>query len=210
MTPQFFFPKESAFSSLFKSIAANIVEISSLLKEFSEKFSDAEQFKKQAKDIEHHADATTRAAIELLNTSFITPFDREDIHYLVHELDDIIDILEDLLRNIYLYNLAKAPPALPQFAEFIVESSYAIQKLVEKYLDPPHYTPEAAALKQRLYTLENEADRVFTNAIKELFQKVKDPIELIKQKDILEGLETVMDKYLSVGNTIENIIVKSR
>ncbi|MDO8523849.1 MAG: DUF47 family protein, partial [bacterium] len=198
MTPRFFFPKESAFSSLFKDIAADIVEVSSLFKEFSEKFSDAEGFKKRAEVIERHADSNTHAAIELLNKSFITPFDREDIHYLVHELDDIIDILEDLLRNIYLYNLAKAPPALPQFAEFIVESSYAIQKLVGEYLDPPRYTPEVRALKQRLYTLEDEADRVFAAAVKELFQKVKDPIELIKQKDILEGLETVMDKYLSV------------
>lgn len=210
MLPRFFFPKESGFAELFRKIAADIVEMSILFKECSEDFSQAEKFKKQAAEIEQRADTVTHDAITLLNTSFITPFDREDIHFLVHELDDVIDILEDLIRNIDLYKLEKAPPAVPKFADLILDSSHDLEKLVEKYLDPPSYAPEMRALKQHLYDLEAQADQVFGDAIRELFTHTKDPIELIKKKDILEGLETVMDKYLSVGNTIENIIVKNR
>ncbi len=209
MAARFFFPKESRFSVLFKNIALDIVEMSVLFKEFSKNFSEAESFKKRAAEIERRADANVHEVIKLLNSSFITPFDREDIHFLVHELDDVIDILEDQIRNVFLYNLTEAPSAAPKFADFIVDASHDLQKLIEKYLDPPLYTPEVMSLKQHLYLLAGEADQVFGDAIRNLFSKTKDPVELIKQKDILEGLETVMDKYLSVGNTIENIIVKS-
>jgi hypothetical protein len=210
MSPRFLFPRESGFSVLFKNIADDIVEVSVLFKEFSHKFSEAETFKKRAAAIECKADTSVKDAIKLMNRSFITPFDREDIHFLVHELDDIIDILEDHIRNIYLYHFKSTPDAMGKFADLILDASYDIQKLVGKYLDPPTYTQEVASLKQHLYNLEAEADAVFANAIRTLFEKTKDPIELIKEKDILEGLETVMDKFLSVGNTIENIIVKSR
>lgn len=210
MLMRFLFPKQSGFSILFKSIAHDIVEMGMLFKEFSQTFSNAEGFKKRAAEIERRADTSVQQAIALLNTSFITPFDREDIHYLVHELDDVIDILEDQIRNIYLYDLREAPSAVPKLADLIVDASHDLQKLVEKYLDPPTYAPEVASLKQHLYNLESEADHVFGDAIRSLFSKTKNPVELIKEKDILEGLETVMDKYLSVGNTIENIIVKSR
>ena len=82
--------------------------------------------------------------------------------------------------------------------------------MVEKHLDPPSYTPDVLALKRHLHSLENQADEVFAAAIQSLFTKTMDPVETIKRKDILEGLETVMDKYLSVTNTIENIILKTR
>lgn len=210
MSFPFLFPRELKFSTLFKDIARDIVEASTLFKELSENYNDFESYKKRAAEIERRADASTHAAIQLLNTSFITPFDREDIHYLVHELDSIVDILEDQFRNIYLYNLTKPPAALLQFAELILEASTTIQKLADKYLDPPTYTPEVTALKQHLYTLEAKADQVFANAIQELFASPIDPIELIKRKDVLEGLERVMDQYLAVANTVENIILKAR
>jgi hypothetical protein len=204
------FPREPGFQKLFIGIARDIVAMSELFKEFSTDFSKAEAYKKRAAEIEHRADRTTHEAITLLNTSFITPFDREDIHFLVHELDDVIDLLEDQVRDVYLYSLTTVPAAVPRFADLILESSHILEKLVEGYLDPPRYTSEMRALKQHLYDLEERADRVFGEAIKDLFSKTKDPIEIIRQKDILEGLEDVMDKYLSVGNTIENIVVKSR
>jgi hypothetical protein len=204
------FPREPGFQKLFIGIASDIVAMSVLFKEFSTNFSKAEEFKKRAAEIEHRADVTTKDAITLLNTSFITPFDREDIHFLVHELDDVIDILEDQVRDVYLYSLTTVPAAVPKFADLILESSRVLEKLVTGYLDPPRYTKEMRALKQQLYDLEGRADTVFGDAIKDLFVKTTDPVEIIRQKDILEGLEDVMDKFLSVGNTIENIIVKSR
>lgn len=204
------FPREPGFQKLFVSIARDIVVMGELFKEFSKSFARAEEFKKRAGEIEHRADRTTHEAIVLLNTSFITPFDREDIHFLVHELDDVIDILEDQIRDVYLYSLTTVPPAVPKFADLILESSHVLEKLVSEYLDPPRYTKEMQALKQQLYDLEERADQIFGDAMKELFVKTKDSVELIRQKDILEGLEDVMDKFLSVGNTIENIVVKSR
>jgi hypothetical protein len=192
------FQKPSGFGPLFKTIADDIVEISLLLKEFSENFSDVESVRRRASVIEHKADETTYTAIKLVNSSFITPFDREDIHYLIHELDDVVDIIEDLIRNIYLYRPAAVPETLSQFAELILESSYALKALAEKYLDPPLYSPEMAALKKRLYVLEDRADEVFATGMRNLFVRLKD------------DLEDVMDKFLSVGKTIENVIVKTR
>ncbi|MBI3573984.1 DUF47 family protein, partial [Candidatus Kaiserbacteria bacterium] len=124
MSPRFFFPKESGFSVLFKNIAGDVVDMGALFKEFSKKFSDAEAFKKRAAEIEHRADASVKEAIALLNSSFITPLDREDIHLFVHELDDVIDILEDQIRDIYLYDLRTAPAAVPKFADLIVDASH--------------------------------------------------------------------------------------
>lgn len=204
------FPREPGFSKLFVAIARDIVAMSELFKAFSGDFAKAEEYKKRAAEIEYRADATTKEAITLLNVSFITPFDREDVHFLVHELDEVIDILEDQIRDIYLYSLTTVPAAVPRFADLILDSSHVLEKLVTGYLDPPRYTPEMRSLKQQLYDLEARADTVFGDAIKDLFLKTTDPIELVRQKDILEGLEEVMDTFLSVGNTIENIVVKSR
>ena len=204
------FPREKKFSSLFKGLADDVVAISALFKEFAENYKDFETYKSKAAEIERHADAITFEAINLLNTSFITPFDREDIHLLVHELDDIVDHLENQFRNIYLYNLTRAPASMPKFASLMYEASLDIKKLVEKYLDPPMYTPEVTALKKHLHSLENQADDVFAEAIHSLFAKGLDAIETIKRKDLLEGMENVMDKYLDLTNTIENVIVKTR
>lgn len=204
------FPRERKFAPLFKALAGDAVHISVLFKEFSENYQDFETYKAKAAEIERHADAITFEAISLLNTSFITPFDREDIHLLVHELDDVVDNLENQFRNVYLYNLTRAPASMPKFANLIHEASLSVQKLVDKYLDPPVYTPEVAALKKHLHTLENQADDVFAEAVQSLFAKGLDPLETIKRKDLLEGMEDVMDRYLALTNTIENIIVKSR
>jgi uncharacterized protein Yka (UPF0111/DUF47 family) len=204
------FPKEKKFAPLFKALAADIVSISQLFKELAENYKDFESYKSKAAEIERHADAITYEAIHLLNTAFITPFDREDIHHVVHELDDIVDNLENQFRNIYLYDLVRAPASMQKFSVLIYEASLSLQKLVDKYLDPPTQTPEMSALKKHLHSLENQADELFGEAIHSLFSKSLDPIETIKRKDLLEGMEEVMDKYLAVTNTIENIIVKAR
>lgn len=204
------FPRESNFQRLFKDIVREIVEMSALFKEFSVDVRHAGEYTKRAADIERRADTHTHALIALLNTSFITPFDREDIHYLAHELDEVIDILEDVIKNVYLYQLTGPLPVAAKFGDLIAEAAEVIYALVTKFLDPPRPTPEVLALKERLYSLEHTADKIFAEAIRSLFRDVKDPIELIKKKDLIEGLEEVMDTFLRAGNTIESVILKSR
>ena len=204
------FPKVSSFSKHFRSIANDIVEIARLIKEFTEASSDIESFKKRAEIIERRADDTAAEVVRLLNVSFITPFDREDIHFLINELDDIIDLSEDFIKNHYLYGVKESNGTFKKFAGLILESAITLETLVDKNLDPPRYTADLKKNKQKLYTLEDEGDEIFADSIHELFRNTHDPIDLIKKKDILEGLETVMDKFRAVGIAIENIVLKTR
>lgn len=204
------FPRTSAFSTHFRSLAQDVVVITRLLAEHFDAPAHIVEAKERAQEIEKHADTSTQAAIHLLNTSFITPFDREDIHYFVHELDDIVDLSEDILKNIYLYGFVEKNGACKKFATLLVEASLVLQELIEKYLDPPRYNDTVKELKQKLHNIEDEGDGVFANAIQDLFESERDPIELIKRKEIIEMLEDLTDQCRSVGNIIENIILKSR
>lgn len=202
-------PSTSAFSTHFKSIAGDVVEIMELLAAHFENPNDITNIKDRARAIEKRADESTAAAIRLLNVSFITPFDRDDIHYFVHKLDDIIDISEDVLKNMYLYGFTKSNGPYKKFASLLVEASRVLQRMIAEHLDPPRYSEAVSELKERLNVIENEGDEVFATAIRELFDTERDPIELMKQKDIIDSLERLTDKCRTVGNVIENILLKS-
>ena len=184
---KFFFPRQDDFFLLFAELNTIQEEMVTLLLELAKKFANTEDYAKRAKEIEHKGDEKTHAIIEKLNKTFITPFDREDIYELTHELDDIIDLIENLIREFHLYHIKDKPVALDEFVPLISLASQNLNKLLV-CLKAQKHTPELENVKIKIHDLEDEGDAIYEKSIFQLFQSETDPITLIKQKEILEKL----------------------
>jgi len=205
---KFLLPKAPAFAEHFQEMSLCLTEITSVFHDFAGEFRDFEKYWLRSKDIEHKADEITHQIINLINKSFITPFDREDIYRLIHEYDDIIDLLENTLHNIYLYEVTEKRPFVDDFARLINKASVALIALVKETFDKQKYTDEIWKYICEIHDLEDEGDVIYHRTLRQLFREEKDPIELIKWKDILITLERVMDVFQYMSNTIEGIVVK--
>jgi predicted phosphate transport protein (TIGR00153 family) len=170
-------------------------------------FRDFREHAERAEELEHEADDKTHEIIRALNHTFIIPFDREDIYKVSQELDDVVDLMENAISNIFVYGIKTKENALVEFADIIKESSQVLVDM-SGCLSELKYTPRLRELKRKMHALESRGDRIFRKTISEFFANGHEPLRVIKWKDILEDLEHVMDKYQEVGDTIEGIIVK--
>ena len=205
---KFLLPKEPAFGENFKEMSVCLSEITDLFKEFVVDFKDFEDYWHKAKDIEHRADAITHRVVNLLNQSFITPFDREDIYQLISDFDDIIDLIENTFHNIYLYEVPDKKPFIDEFAVLVDKATRALGALIEETFKHQKYTDSIWKLICEIHDLEDEGDVVYHRELRRLFKEEKDPIAVIKWKDILGTLERIMDVCQKTSNTIEAIVVK--
>ncbi len=205
---KFLLPKAPAFAEHFQEMSVCLAEIAAVFNEFSIEFRDFEKYWLKSKDIEHKADEITHQIINLINQSFITPFDREDIYRLIHEYDDIIDLLENTLHNIYLYEVAEKRPFIDEFARLIARATIALIALVKETFDKQKLTDGIWKTIREIHDIEDEGDVIYHRTLRQLFKEEKDPIELIKWKDILVTLERVIDVFQYMSNTIEGIVVK--
>jgi predicted phosphate transport protein (TIGR00153 family) len=194
-------PKEEKFFVLFKEMTVTI-----LLKDMMDNFEDPSGSQKKIKDVEHKCDHLTHDIIKMLNKSFITPFDREDIYALSAALDDIMDLIDASAQRFVMYNVDKPTPEAKELAFIILKSCQTIDKAVGILggkLEPiAEYCMEVNAM-------ENEADRVCREAISKLFDEEKDAIKLIKWKEIYETLERATDKCEDAANILESVVVKN-
>jgi uncharacterized protein len=200
-------PKQTIFCDYIIDLAKIQREIALNFYDLTNSFKDFEDHAKKAEDLEHKADDKTHEIVRELNQTFIIPFDREDIYKLAQELDDVVDLMENVISNIFVYGIKTKEPALVDFADLIKEASQILVDL-SVCLQELKYTPRVLELKKKMHDLETEGDKVFRKTISEFFANGHDPLRVIKWKDILEDLERVMDKYQEVGDTIEGIIVK--
>lgn len=205
---KFLLPKAPAFAEHFQEMSLCLTEMTAVFRDFTAEFRDFEKYWLKSKDIEHKADEITHQIINLINKSFITPFDREDIYRLIHEYDDIIDLMENTIHNIYLYEVAEKRPFVDDFARLIGRASVALIALVKETFDKQKYTDEIWKYICEIHDLEDEGDVIYHRTLRLLFKEEKDPIELIKWKDILITLERIMDVFQYMSNTIEGIVVK--
>lgn len=203
-----FLPKQNIFFELLKDLAKFQVEIAFLLREFAKEFKDFSTFSQKAREIEHRADLKTHELVDKINKTFVTPIDREDLYLLAHELDELVDQIENVIHNIELYEVHTKHPALEQFTEIIVQASKDLEELIDHFQEQKQ-SAYLLQLKVKIHGLEDQGDLFYKEAIHDLFQNEKDPINLIKWKDILENLEKIMDQYQHVSDTIEGVIVKS-
>jgi uncharacterized protein len=206
-------PKEQGFFDLFDRAAANLLEAAKLLVKMLDDYVDVENKAKQIHNVEHAGDHLTREAIELLDRTFITPFDREEIHELVCRMDDVLDALDGAVHKLVLYRVTKPTDDAKALAGVILKSAEAIHTAVPLLRDIKK--PQAILAKcLELSTLESEGDRIEAHGVAALFKCAADvntptdAIEVIKWKDIYGDLETATDRCQDVGNVIQSIIIR--
>ena len=198
-------PREQKFFKMFADVAANLIQGATLLQDILKNPSGDPGRIGQLQDIEHRGDEMTHTIIRMLNQTFITPFDREDIHRLSSSLDDVLDFVNAAAVRMTLYRITNPPPAAAEIAGFIVTQSQELSIAVSLLDDNQGLLEHCVEVNR----LENEADRVSRRAIAELFEREKDPIQLIKLKELYEVLETATDKAEDAANVLEAVALKS-
>lgn len=204
---KFFLPKQSVFFALFKELNGQVISIAKLFEQCAIDFDKRETFLQPAHDIEHAADKTSHSIIEALNKTFVTPLDREDIYQLAKELDDLVDLIENVIQNIVLYQVTEEHPALKKYSTLITSAAAELDNLIG-HLENAGKDKSFKTTIIKIHELEDEADELFQNAIAELFKHQADPIFIIQWKDILENLENILDTFQLVSDTVEEIVVK--
>ena len=200
-----FIPKETKFFALFAELSKSMSAGAILLRDILENPQDLEKQVERMQDIEHEGDRATHAIIAKLNQTFITPFDREDIHKLASSLDDVLDFVNAAAVRLVMYKIAEPPTAAAELAGIIVLQAEELAKgvsLLEKNNGVIKHCDE-------VNRLEDEADNVSRKAIGALFDREKDPIQLIKMKELYEVLEYATDKAEDAANVLEAIVLKS-
>jgi predicted phosphate transport protein (TIGR00153 family) len=162
----------------------------------------------QIKEIEHACDARTRAIIDRLNRTFVTPLDREDIHAMATQLDDVMDAIDATAAVIRLYKIAIVRPGARRLAEIVVDSVDRITRALASLERRRERRDPVLELAAEIRQLEHEADRCHQDAIVELFDQERDPIVVIKWKEIFDFLEAATDRCEDVANLLEGIVVK--
>ena len=197
-------PREERFFDDFVALAEQIRTGAGTLKQMLAGTAPDMGKAEAIKEIEHACDRTTRAIIDRLNRTFVTPLDREDIHALASHLDDVMDAIDATAAVIRLYKISLVRPGARRLVEIIIESVDRIVQALAALERRAGVLELAAQIKQ----LEHEADRCHQDAIVELFDTERDPITVIKLKEIFDFLEAATDRCEDVANLLEGVIVK--
>ena len=208
---RWFMPKEERFHELFSRDTANLVKAAKSFAEFASLADLKERRVKlvELRDIEHEGDRVTRAIFDALNSSFITPFDREDIRSLATDLDDALDYVEGVAQHIVNFELAESPEGLRQFAKILVEMTTEIDRITEMIWNLANERKIQEAVV-RVSDMENDADLLYNTVITDLFRKNgRDPLEIMKWKEIYDGLEDACDQFKNYTHIVGNVIVKN-
>ena len=158
----------------------------------------------EIKEVEHKCDFLTHEIIQRLHRTFVTPLDREDIHSLARSLDDVMDAIDASAAIVRLYQIERVRPDAQELARIIVDSTEQVVKAM-KALERRKGVAEPAVEINRL---ENEADRAHQIAVRRLFEEERDPITIMKWKEILDFLEEATDRCEDVANVLEGVVVK--
>jgi uncharacterized protein len=197
-------PLESSFYDLFSEAASHLVEGAALLAQMLEPSSDKKAIAEQMREAEHQADETTHRIVRLVNSTFITPFDREDIYRLAGSLDDVMDFMEEAVDLIVLYEL---DVLRPEFAPQVE----VLQRATQLTADAMPGLRTMKGLEEywiEINRLENQGDRSYRRIVADLFSGSHQTLEVLKLKDIVDSLEHAVDALESVANTVEQIAVK--
>ncbi|NLN30130.1 MAG: DUF47 domain-containing protein [Bacteroidales bacterium] len=207
---KFFVPKDRSFYPLFEEGINNLVKAAELLKLMlsGNDYDEHEKYHHQIKEIELKGDIITDKAYDQLNKTFITPFDREDIHELVASIDDVIDSINGVSRTICLYKPKRLMPEAEQMAIMVYEAALQLQKMVHYLVDAAANKDEITAACQKVTEIERKADEYYYEAVADLFEKEKDSVELLKNNKIIETLERIIDQEEDVADVVRAILIK--
>jgi predicted phosphate transport protein (TIGR00153 family) len=197
-------PKEERFFDDFVAMAEQIRKGAGLLDEMLRPPRPIWDKADEIKEVEHKCDFLTHEIIQRLHRTFITPLDREDIHTLARSLDDVMDAIDASASIVRLYQIEQVRPDAQELARIILDSTEQVVRAM-KALERRTGVAEPAVEINRL---ENEADRAHQNAVRRLFEEERDPIAIMKWKEILDFLEEATDRCEDVANVLEGVVVK--
>ncbi|MEP7340008.1 MAG: DUF47 family protein [Acidobacteriota bacterium] len=199
-------PKEEKYFLLFNNLASHLTESAKLLQNLFSDFDNRVAYAEQIKVVEHQCDEITHEIIKKLNQTFITPIDREDIHALASGLDDIVDAIEYTAKRIILYHVAQSTEHARKMCDVMVRLTAHLESAVGAL---GNKGDQVLADCVAIHTLENEGDVYHHQAVEKLFAEEKDPITIIKMKEIYEKMERMIDKAEDVANVLEAIVLKN-
>lgn len=205
-------PREGKYFDLFNAHAVLIVEggkaLSGLIGALVDAPEEAERHAERIDELERQADEITHSTLAQLHTSFITPFDRDEIHQLINGMDDILDIIQDVAESMALYDVHTAPAEAKAMADVTEKCCACVQDVV-KLLHSMDNAPAILKLCNQIDDYESDADRLLRSAMSKLFREEPDVRQVLKLKEIYQLLESVTDRCKDVAGTIEAIVLEN-
>jgi len=201
-------PREEKFFDLFEELAAKIHEGSLLFLQMVTSGEDFQSKLTKLKEIEHEADMITHRTYEKMHKTFLTPLDREDIYALVNKMDSILDMTEATAVRMGIYKVKRTYPELIEQAKLLVNATEKVIEIIQALRDMKNANRILQACIE-INTLENAGDNVLRASMANLFEREKDPFELIKWKEIFERFEETLDTCEDVSNIVEGIVLKN-
>lgn len=198
-------PRDEKFFDLFDEIALRLVRAAKLQKQLFSEPARIGEHVAAIKTIEHEADVLTHDVITRLNKSFVTPFDREDIHELASRLDDVVDLIDGTARRAVMFRVTTVREPARQLADVIVRAADSLEKAVVAIKKPKIVIERGQEVK----TLEEEGDAIYHAAVGKLFDGGEDPIEIMRWKELYDTLERTLDQCEDVANVLESIVLKN-
>ncbi|MVX64604.1 DUF47 family protein [Clostridium chromiireducens] len=202
-------PKEDKFYKMFIEAAQNVDEAASVLRKSLDSLStNIDLNVSKIEELEHNGDRLVNTMVKELNDSFITPFDREDMYLLSKRLDDILDLINSTIHRFVMFNVTESTDASKYLADMIIKCT----KLIVELISELHLIGGKNSISEKIITInqiESEVDRLFRITVGDLFRNEKDPIEIIKWKEIYQILENTIDKCEKIANIIEGVVIKN-
>lgn len=207
---RWFLPRENRFFTYLDSIAKGVAGAADIFGELraAKGPEDYKRISRLLRDKEHEVDELAHLLYEELDKTFVTPIDREDLHALTSAMDDVLDIMEACAAHVVLYKLEKMTPPMHELVRVAQEAAHEVCKCVSLLQDMSR-TDEIQPHIIHVNSLENEGDRIYRNALEKLFEVTIDPIELFREKEILDALEASIDACEDVTDLIRSVVVKN-
>jgi uncharacterized protein len=200
-------PRDTSFFDLFDQLAGKVLDAARALEEMLERWDKLEIRAREMKDLEHECDAITHRTFDKLNSTFITPLEREDIHTLTSRLDDIVDHIDSTASRLVIYGVKKPTDEAKLLAQVLTRTCIEVQAAVAglRNLKDPE---SLRRMSVEINRLENESDDILRLALKRLFERNNDVLEVIKLKEIYEKLESAVDRCEDVANVIQTVVLR--
>jgi predicted phosphate transport protein (TIGR00153 family) len=199
-------PREEKYFDLFNRVAQQLNTCAQLQQKLFDDFDNRVEYANQIKQIEHVCDELTHDIVKRLNQTFITPIDREDIHALATGLDDVVDAIEYTARRVVLYHLEESTEHARKMSDVLVRLALKLEDAINALeRDGQRVLQDCVAI----HTLEEEGDTYHHEAVDRLFTEERDPITILKTKEIYEKMERSIDKCEAVANILEAIVLKN-
>ena len=198
-------PRDEKFYELFTELAQRLTGSAKLLCELFSNPNELDIKVGKIKELEHQADNLTHDIIDRIDRTFVTPFDREDIHQLASELDDVIDLIDGTARRATIFRIQKTRPAAGVLADVLARAATCVEEGVRDMKNAKH----VYSISEKLKVLEEEGDAIYHEAMGALFAEGGDALEVVKWKDLYDKIEDALDQCEDVGNVLQSIALKN-